>query len=1153
MTEFEDQLRMITELREHRRECDETLYRHRIDLHRTSQQLRRAGQEQTVTDSERDRTVASLRARSAHLDTELASLREENRDVGEGLALLTGQDRLIKHLELNLTTMQDRNAKLREQLGKLRQQELPPLDTIRSVETEVDNSQNLITNLDDSLTKASVHRRELKNQESAQLDKQRVLQSEMETIREELRELQGTLTELLRPSYADSEYLQNRHIELKSASMQAETELIDCGLKLNAAIDGLYRESHHPRKRLLNLDDRIPFLFFPVKLETIFAPVQSPRGAANTELWVRIYPDEIAIHTHEKMLTDREVVAGELYWTELVTAEHLRTERDNRRRSAWRHLVDLFGGQRAAWVARQTKPSDWETLATDGATQILPAFLLELDANFFNDLLAQALSDSTRTALQKALSANDGDAFNLIAETEHWFDRINMVVRKRISGFPVHDLTKTDGWTRAPRTQIMPDRFVLLLYGKNTDKPREITGAIIPDTLFLGPDPMDAKAGFKQSEEGVMTFAGQFDWMSDFDKAVEQGMGFRIALTEEEAANGFERILVLGVFLSADASDSAKILEELIDNHQFSLKGFSLVPQGTPTNNTESSGTGYSDNDSYNDLAYFTGIDPPAFDPADPDPKKSRTDGRLLADALGIAYAPLQTVRHADQNDVLEAQAMNTALFPCTLGYWLKNWMDPVVTEQAARQTRSFFTRFVNGRGPLPAIRVGNQPYGVLLTSDFARWKYPEPEGDNSFIPIFDNDRFYLKKLHGLLASLEKNWSDISKDLPFVGKKDSDSSSVLMKILGLHPNSVEFFQRIGFSDEYLKNLENFKGGRYAGELINLLHFMPNDASIYLEDLGFKQEFKKISSMRSFHVLWQHYTTHLDVPNFVENLPPSEIKPLSLNYIDWLAKAESTDIIIKQDFKNSPPTALLYLMLRNALLLQAHHGSYEWLRERTFFDATVEQAMRRTTLPNMRSVEPILSSYEFMATRVELADPTHPSPASSVADWIWAGPNPVGVEAAFLREQKSALPILANASTAKLERCFIEHLDCCNYRLDAWQTGLFAQRLHAQREPSRQNDERQMGIYLGAFGWVENLKPLPKTFLDPESLPSSLRPKDSHPVIEEDDALQSGTPPKAPQGRAVSYMPPHLIMPLPLLYCATPTSATPIPNRLRCFR
>ena len=168
--------------------------------------------------------------------------------------------------------------------------------------------------------------------------------------------------------------------------------------------------------------------------------------------------------------------------------------------------------------------------------------------------------------------------------------------------------------------------------------------------MYLGPEPLAPDAGFAEKDD-VLVYGSAFDWMSDFDKAVAQGMGFRVTLTDDEARNGFAKVFVLGVFLSANAQDSAGLLEELVDNHQFSPKGFSIVPQGTPTNNTERNGTGYSDNDPYDDLAFFTATDPPAFDPADPDPKKSQTDGRLLADALGISYAPLQTVQHADQTD----------------------------------------------------------------------------------------------------------------------------------------------------------------------------------------------------------------------------------------------------------------------------------------------------------------------------------------------------------------------------------------------------------------------------------------------------------------------------------------------------------------------
>ncbi len=1111
MPDFKEQLKIISGLRENCRKRDEALYRARLDLHRTIQQINRAEQKQTIVDTDRDGQVAGFRIRIAQLEARLATLREDARQIAQWFAQLTEQHRLIEHLQQNVTAAGNRGTSLRRQIAELQQQDPLPIDGIEVLEAELRKLERVQEDLAESLSKAgeTVHR--LQEQEATQRRKQEALQAELEALREELRGSQARLTELLQPAFHDTEALQARRNELESAAKEFKVDWIECDSRLNAAIRDLYREDPHPKDALRHLDDRIPFLLFPVRLETIFVPVQDREGASHTELWVRVYPDDIAIHTHEKTLTEREVLAGELYWTELVTAEHLRDERDIRRRSAWRHLVELFGGQRAVWVARQTKPSDWDALAAAGAAQTLPDFLRALDAEFFDDLLALDLSKANRTALQKALVENDGDAFSRLGDVEKWFDRVNAVVRAGIAGFPVRDLTKTDAWTRAPRTQVLPDRFVLLVYNNETSAPREIPGNVIPDTLFLGPDPLDSKAAFTHKDNDIdnpLTFGGAFDWMSDFDKAVEQGMGFRVRLTDEEARNGFAKIFVLGVLLSADAKDSAAILEELIDNHQFSPKGFSIVPQGTPTNNTERNGTGYSDNDPYDDLAFFTALDPPAFDAADPDLRKSQTDGRLLADALGISYAPLQTVQHADQTDVLEAYLLGTALFPGTLGYWLRTWMSPVVTEETARQTRSFFTRFVSGRGPLPAVRVGNQPYGILLTSDFSRWKYPEAS-EFVQIALFRDQIVFLKNLHQLLSKLETIWNDIATTLPFVGRLGSDSSDVLMKILGLQPTSVEFFQRIGYSDEYLRNLDNFKDrGRYANELASLLLSMPATTRIYLRNLGVEEAISTVGAMRSLHVLWQHYSTPLDVPNLVENKPPSETNQLTFNYIDWLAKAETTEKIKNQAFDVPPPSALLYLMLRNALLLQLHHGAYEWLSGRADFDTPLQRSNLATTLPGIRESAPILSKFEMMAVRVETAEPAHPSPGTSVADWIWSGPQPAEVEASFLREQKAALLLLAQTPTARLERCLVEHLDCCNYRLDAWQTGLFAQRLQAQRVSGGQPNDRQTGVHIGAFGWVENVSPAVKVFLNPEALPSSLRPKDTHPVLEEDDVITS---------------------------------------------
>jgi hypothetical protein len=957
-----------------------------------------------------------------------------------------------------------------------------------------------------------------RHDEPERRQQQATLHAETDRIREELGRAQSALTDLMQPTFADVNEIKSQIAALEADVARFQEASTRCRDELGSRIGGIYEVDPHPRTALKQLDDRTPFLLLPVRIETIFVPAAPRAQRPAPQLWVRIYPDDIAIHTHEPTLTDREVAAAELYWVELVAAAHLRDEREGRQGAAWRHLVELLGGPRAAWVAKNTKPSDWNVLAAAGSTQSLTDFLVAADPAFFTKLLALSLSAATRAALTKAIADHDGDAFSRLAEAEEWGERINTAVRTQVSGFPAHDLTKTDAWSRAPRTNVLPDRFVLLLYSTDTAEPRQIPGALVPDTVFLGPDPLDATGGFeKASADAPLAFGPTFDWMANFDKAVAQGLGFRVDLSEQEARDGFARVMVLGVRLSADASRSAIMLEELIANHQFSPKGFSLVPQGTPTNNTERDGTGYSDNDPFNDLAFFTDLDPPAFDPASTDPRRSQTDGRLLADALGISYSALQTVQHADQTDVLEATAMNTTLFPSTLGYWLRTWMSPVVTAETARQTRAFFTRLVTGRGPLPAVRVGNQPYGMLVTSDLSRWKYPPRERILTVVGAFGGAADFLERLHQLLLRLASSWNGLADGLPYVGRQGTDSSDVLMNILGLHPVSVEFYQRIGYSDEYLRNMDAFKDrGRYANELASLVRSMPATARLYLRDLGFEEDITTVGSMRSLHVLWQHYITQLDVPNLVENKPVSETQPLTVNYIDWLAKATDTAKIINQQFDGTPPSALLYLMLRNAILLQLHHGAYEWLVERSRFDEALERSLVTTTLPGVRETSPALSKIEVMTARVEVAEPSHPSPSTTIADWIWRGPDPTEIEAAFVKQQRAALGLLASASTARLERCFVEHLDCCHYRLDAWETGLFTERLHARRNWG--SAERDMGIYLGAFGWVEHVAPSAKTFLTLDDLPASVRPDDGEALLEEDEvATATSSPAGSKQG------------------------------------
>src|SRR5690606_6829435 len=139
-------------------------------------------------------------------------------------------------------------------------------------------------------------------------------------------------------------------------------------------------------------------------------------------------------------------------------------------------------------------------------------------------------------------------------------------------------------------------------------------------------------------------------------------------------------------------------LENLFKNHQRSKKGFSILPQGTPTNNTETRDAAY---------AYFEDPDV-SFDQRKAGEQFTKTDdwnekkdGQWLAEWLGLDPEFFINTYHAGLPDQAEAKAMNTCLFPATLGYMMESLMQEVFTDEDVEQTSWFFNNFVNGRGPI--------------------------------------------------------------------------------------------------------------------------------------------------------------------------------------------------------------------------------------------------------------------------------------------------------------------------------------------------------------------------------------------------------------------------------------------------------------------
>jgi hypothetical protein len=77
----------------------------------------------------------------------------------------------------------------------------------------------------------------------------------------------------------------------------------------------------------------------------------------------------------------------------------------------------------------------------------------------------------------------------------------------------------------------------------------------------------------------------------------------------------------------------------------------------------------------------------------------------------------------------------------------------------------------------------------------------------------------------------------------------------------------------------------------------------------------------------------------------------------------------------------------------------------------------------------------------------------------------------------LRRQLDAMQRLKGQSTARLERAFADHIDCCSYRLDTWLLGIVDVQLCRMRNLADASSvPPRQGIYIGAYACSKIWRP-----------------------------------------------------------------------------
>ncbi len=143
---------------------------------------------------------------------------------------------------------------------------------------------------------------------------------------------------------------------------------------------------------------------------------------------------------------------------------------------------------------------------------------------------------------------------------------------------------------------------------------------------------------------------------------------------------------------------------------------------GTPTNNTENATAGYSARDSDEYERFDIEIANKLFNEGTTD-QLLQTDGKRLSDGLGLSAPILQKINNRLNTQVSNAFAMNRALWSATLGHTMEEMWDHIFTYDNIRRAEKYFLNYCPARGMLPSVRIGAQPYGILPTTAYSRFK----------------------------------------------------------------------------------------------------------------------------------------------------------------------------------------------------------------------------------------------------------------------------------------------------------------------------------------------------------------------------------------------------------------------------------------------
>ena len=376
---------------------------------------------------------------------------------------------------------------------------------------------------------------------------------------------------------------------------------------------------------------------------------------------------------------------------------------------------------------------------------------------------------------------------------------------------------------------------------------------------------------------------------------------------------------------------------------------------------------------------------------------------------------------------------------------------------------RNHFIEYVRANGPLPALRIGKQPYGILPITSLDAWK-PERGLENQFT--------HDVVLQDFLLRLRDLWRSNYAEIPRLGRS-TDGAKDLAEVMSMEGLSSSYSIRNLLGRHHLEHLWVFLVADFA---LNIPGFQRQLIVEEFHKWFARQEDLSTPVLQKLGVTWRPRLARAAFAPPVATLRGALVQvghnvPLSPNYIESLLAARDLIRDVRDEKgQNVPPYSLLYLLLRHSMLLEYATAASRLLMNRELLQP---EQRREPELVNFPTGPATRTIWDHLKTFISVGDGGEQIELGKYLFEFTQTDQPgVTLEPGLppLKEFRASLRHLQDLPVNRLEQLMTGTLDLCSHRLDAWITSFATKRLAEMRKTN------PTGVLIGGYGWVMNLKP-----------------------------------------------------------------------------